>query len=321
MTPKILKQTAAQALSHQAQPARLLILIHSGAVAVLTLLLAFVDHLLDLWVGTTGGLSGMELKGMLTTAQTFLQFSYSILLPFWQIGYLAVALGILREQPVSKRTLFAGFEKWGSVLRLSLCQIVVYLTVGSIAATVASTLFSMTPYYEPLMQQMLPLLESQTTPDDAAFSAMIDAYIPLLVMFGIVFLALFLPVFYRLRMAPYLLMGTPEHSAVRAMVTSVAMMRKQKLSLFRLDLSFWWFYLLELVIAVICYADILLPALGVSLPLSESAGYFLFLVLSSLVQLGLYCWKKNDLEVTYAAFFEGLTFPETPVQANSQELQ
>ena len=93
------------------------------------------------------------------------------------------------------------------------------------------------------------------------------------------------------------------------MRASSELTRYRRLGLFKLDLSFWWFYLLNAGTLVLCYGDVLLNLMGVSLPWSEDVSYFLFLVLYAAAQLALYWWRKNEVDVTYAQVYTDLQNP------------
>jgi hypothetical protein len=79
--------------------------------------------------------------------------------------------------------------------------------------------------------------------------------------------------------------------------------------MFRLDLSFWWYYLLHALLVAICYGDQLLPVLGIQLPWSKNVGFFLFYVVSLLCQLALYVAARNKVEATYVLAYDALRTP------------
>ena len=68
----------------------------------------------------------------------------------------------------------------------------------------------------------------------------------------------------------------------------------------------------ELAVVVLCYGDILLPMLGVSLPMDSQVGAMVFYVVSILAQAGLYILAKNRLAVTYAGFYDLVTGQNAP---------
>ena len=75
------------------------------------------------------------------------------------------------------------------------------------------------------------------------------------------------------------------------MLISAALMRRRRFQLFRLDLRFWWYYGLKILCMLICYADLLLSALGVALPLGSDAVY--------LITYGLYLAALFAVEVCF----------------------
>jgi hypothetical protein len=85
--------------------------------------------------------------------------------------------------------------------------------------------------------------------------------------------------------------------AGRAMVNSFNITKGSCLQVLKIDLSFWWFYLLQLFSIVLCYADTILPALGVSLPVSGVTAAFLFYILGTLLQ-GVLLWQWEARRVT-----------------------
>ena len=56
----------------------------------------------------------------------------------------------------------------------------------------------------------------------------------------------------------------------------------------------------------ICYGDQLLPRVGIELPISETAAYFLFYGIYLVIQFLLFWRFRNRLEVTYATAYDTL---------------
>lgn len=111
---------------------------------------------------------------------------------------------------------------------------------------------------------------------------------------------------YRLRMAQFLLMERPEFGAVFAVVTSFRLTKKNCLRLFMLDLRFWWFYVLDMVVLVLCYGDLILPLMGVELGMNGVLASFLFYALALVCQIVLYMWQKPQIITSYALFYDDL---------------
>ena len=68
---KALRMQAAQVLGNGGY--RKWILIHSGITLGVGLALTLIDYLLERQIGTTGGLGGVGLRAVLSTAQSVLQ--------------------------------------------------------------------------------------------------------------------------------------------------------------------------------------------------------------------------------------------------------
>ena len=182
----------------------------------------------------------------------------------------------------------------------------------------ADSIFMLTPYSTPMMEKLMPLLEDESLLQDAAaleaamLEVMDSVLVPLLVIFLLVFLVLALPVSYRLRMADRCLLDAPEEGALHAMRQSTRLTKGNCLKLVKLDLSFWWFYLLDALVTAVAYGDLILGAVTEK---SSDVTYFGFFGLYLLYQLGLYCWRRNQVETTYALAYEALRAPREPAPA------
>jgi uncharacterized membrane protein len=167
-----------------------------------------------------------------------------------------------------------------------------------------------------MIESLLPLLSESEVVDvavleEAVIAAMDQIMLPLLAIFGILFLAIGAPMFYRYRMGQYLLMDDPQMGALSALRTSRRITRGNRVALFRLDLSFWWFYLLDGMITALWFGGTLLSLLGISLPMSEEVSQLVFYGLYMVCQLGLYLGYRNQVEVTYANAYSALRQPQT----------
>ena len=295
-----LKASARESLARAAYDPKKLILIHTGVTLVLSLVLALTDYLLERQIGGTGGLGGVGTRSVLETLQMALTAAQIIAVLFWQIGYVYAALRISRGQPAEPGHLLQGFRQVLPVLRLRLMVAVLYGAIGMMCVYLGILVFSFTPLADPV------LVAFETGTEEAMLMAMEQMMPSLMCVIGGLMLVLMLPLYYRMRLAEYALMDDPRAGARQAIRRSRAMMRGNRVELLKLDLSFWWFYLCELLVAVVAYGDLFLPLLGLSLPWSATASYYVFFVLSCLCQLGLYWWKGNDVRITYAKFYEAL---------------
>lgn len=302
-----LKRMAKDRLAQASFHPKLLMLIHCGVSIALTLGLALVDHVLEDQIGSTGGLSGIGMRSILETVQSALWFAQIVANPFWQIGYIFVALQLSRGEEVSAGSLLEGFRKFGPVLRLRISLALLYSGMFIVASYLASTIFSLTPYSQPMMDAVALGTE------EALLAAMESCSIPLTLILVAVLAVIGIPYVYRLRMAEFALMDDPKAGARAAVRNSRLMMRHNRWNLFRLDLSFWWFYLLEVILSLVAYGDLLLPMVGITLPWSATVSYYVFLILCYLGQLLLYLWQGNEIQVTYAAAYEALKPSESEI--------
>lgn len=307
-----LKNSARTALSGAAYDPKKLILIHTAASAGILLLLSVINYFLNQQISGTGGLSGIGLRSVLSTAQSVLQLVQLFVLPFWEMGILFVALKIARQESVAPASLLQGFRRWGPLLRAMILQGIVYMGLAFIALYFGVQLFLFTPAATELMELLTPYLSDSTALqsgivlDEATTAAIAKAYIPALIICGVLYAVALVPITYWFRMTNYILLDEPKVGAFTAMRLSRVMMRYNCFDLFKLDLSFWWYYLLQLVLAVICYGDMIVQVLNISLPWSQDISFFLFYILSLVGQVVLFYFTRNQVEVTYALAYESI---------------
>ena len=314
LEPSALRTAATGSLERAEKPGRV-ILIHTGAILLISLLLTAADFLLNRQISTTGGLSGMGMRSILTTIQSMLRLTQAVLLPFWQIGYTYYTLQVAQGKPAGISDLTEGFHRFGPVLRLKMLMAGMAVLLIFASTYVSSMLFMLTPWAAPMMQRMEELMASPM--DDQAFLEEIvamaeDITVPVMVIFGICFLAGAIFLFFRFRLAELWLMDHPQGGALAALRESHDLMRGNWKAMLRIDLSFWWFYLLEVLVTVLCYGDVVLGTMGVEMTTDAFGSYILFYVLYLCAQLALYWWKRNEVAVTYAHAY--LTLCPEPVE-------
>ena len=321
LNPRELKNSARSALDRTSCDPRQVVLTYAGAMALLSLVLTALDYLLEQQISNTGGLSGLGTRSILSTAQSFLSVVQPVALLFWQMGYTYFVVQIAREQETGSHALAEGFRQFGPVLRLTALQALIYLAVGLICANLTSFLFMMTPWASDFLQTAAASLsDGGALTDTAALEAAIaDAYLPIMGIFLILLLAGCAPIYYRIRLSPYYLMEHPRSGALAALRASRTMTKGSCLSLLKLDLSFWWFYLLSALVAIVSYGDLLAPVLGIELPWSDTVSYFVFCVLYLVLDLALALWQSNPVNVTYAKAYTVLESAEAPQPAAQRQ--
>lgn len=304
------KQKAAQRLQDSQYPPRKLVLIFAGVSLGFSLLVTLINYLLTRQIDGTGGLSGLGMRSILSTVQSVLQLVGLVLLPFWQYGFVAAGLGFARGQNPTPHTLLHGFRRWGRVLGLQLMQGLIMIMVATISMNIGTTIFVMTPLADDFNRILMPMfsqMEDMNQLLDAAFmETAMEAALPAVWLTLGVFVLIMVPLGYRFRMAEFVVMDEPPRGGLAALLISIRLMHRNCLQLVRLDLSYWWFYLLQGIILLLGYGDLLLQTLGIALPFSADTAYFVFYLLYLGGQLALYYFAKTPVQTTYSLFYDEL---------------
>ena len=298
-------------LEHTECDHRRLVMIYAGVMALVLALASGASWWLQTQISSTGGLQGIGMRSILETAATVLQLVSTIALPFWTMGYVLCILGIVRGKRMETGDLLGGFQRFFPLLRLNLYRVFKYFLMGTVLLYPSIMLFLSTPLAQPVYDILEPLVLNATDTtqvmvmmDEATAVALTEAMIPWMVLYGGLFLLLAAPLYYRLRLADYILLDNPKLGALQAVRLSTMMTLRKRMQLFLLDLRFWWFYLgLGLSIAV-CYLPLILSWFGISLPsLADYACYGGYLA----VQFGIITAAQNKVEATWAVAYEALS--------------
>ena len=311
----LLRPAAEDALAAARYSPRRLVLLHTAVTLAVGLVISILSYVLDLGVAQTGGLSGIGNRAMLQTLQSMLTIVSTILLPFWEIGYIFTTLQLARRKHPDTDSLFAGLRNWGVVLRAMLLKCAVLLAVMFIGTQIITTIYFMTPFAEPMQALYMEMMEGGSDAvalmENEEYMALMMQLMPfVLIGVGI----LLIPVLYLLRFTDYIIMDQPEIGALYALTTSVRMTRSHLKELLMLDLRFWWYYLLELLVAVVSYGHLLLELVGVDIGIGGDTAMFVFYLLSLAAQLGLYVWMKNSVYTTYALAYDSIYLPVEPIK-------
>ncbi len=288
------------------------LLIYAGFATLFSLVVSVIMFLLDQKIDSTGGLSGMSTRSMLSTVRTVLMIAQIVILGCWSLGYTVATLNIARGEPTDQNTLMGGFQRFGPWLRSFILEKIFYLGIALISIQISSFLFMLTP----MSNKMFALLESLEanssllngglTLTPAFVKPFLAAAAPMYILALAVFLLLFIPTHYNFRMISYRLADVPELGAMAALRDSRTLMRGNRVALFRLDLHLWWFYLAEALITLIGNGALLLNLFGIPLPFSPGASMLLFEILYLAAQFALYYFFLNRVQVTYAVAYESL---------------
>ena len=306
-----MKATAAQRLA-EARDEKKIALIFGGITVGASLLVAVVNYCLGLEIGKTGGLSNFGLRSILSAVQTVLPIVQMFVLLCLELGYTAAMLRISRGQYTSPQTLRAGLQRFGPLLRSLLLQSLIYIGVGMLSSYLAMQIYLLTPLSKGFVEAAASLMTSTDIEaailmaDEATQLALLKSLAPMYVLMLVIFGILAIPISYQYRMVNFVLLDKPGIGAVRALRESKTMMRRNRVTLFRLDLSFWWYHGLTVLASAVCYGDAILALLGLELPWSGDVSYFLFYGLYLVATLAMVYFLRNRVDVTYALAYEAL---------------
>ncbi len=290
-----LKNAANESILRAACEPRKLVAFHTAVILVISLLALTVDFVLEQQIGNTGGLSGVGTRSVLETVQQLLQQAQVIALPFWQVGWVYAALKIARGEETSRKDLLEGFRKFFPFLRLTILKELIFFGLALGAAYAATSIVT--------MRSASSYAIDLTDPDlsvDALMAAMEPLMVPTAVLGGILALVLCVPFFYRFRLADYCLLDNPRQGARAALRSSGRLMKGNMWKLVRLDVSFWWFWLLRLAVSALSWTAAILPLVGIQMPWGEEISYCVAYLLAAVAQLVLYYFYKAYVDVTYA---------------------
>ena len=315
---RAIRTAALEALAVHQNPQRIP-LVYAGISVALSLAVTIITHILSLQIDQMTGLANMGNRAIFSTVKTILPLAQLVFLMLWNQGYQMCALRLARRRYAESMDLKNGFSKFGAVLRTKLLTIVVYICLALVSMYLGIFIFMSLPVSDAFYEIMMPLLDTTTIMDtgiviDEATLAAASATIwPAIAIVGVLFLLGSLPISYNFRMIPFCIADNSQRSGLTILRESRAMMKGNRLSLFRLDLSFWWFFLLESLITVVAYLDLLLPMAGIVFPWSDTVSYYGFYILSLIGRIVLFRAYLNRVTVSHAVFYDTVR-PETPNQ-------
>ena len=313
-----LKARAAALTAEHRSAARLLVLWYCGVTAVLTLGSNGLNLYLDSQIVSTGGLSGIGLRSILQTIQEIMTLVNQFFGPFWSAGFLLAMMGMVRGHAPHPRTLVEGFRRFFTVLGHMAFRFLLMVVTAITAVNLSAALFSLTPLGQRFSQEMTQVLSDpnfilpsgavnmELIPQDL----MLEAGLPLTGLVMALFGLLYLYICYPFRLSMYLMLRQPM-GAIRAHFESLRLMRGHKWSMLKLDLSWWYYYLLTVLIGVVGYLDLIMGLLGLPLPMDETVMFFATMAAYCVLITALCLWKKCPMDASYVLAFEAIANPET----------
>lgn len=299
---KYLKKKASNRLESGKEPKQV-VLVYAGILAASSLLVAVVRNLLDGQISQTGGIQNIGARSMLTTADTVLTIAQMLLIMCLSLGYTASMLRIARGQYASPNSLKAGVERIWVLLRTRLLQGLILMAASFSLCFLVVNVCLLTPLSNGLVAA---LSTNALLADEIVLASLYSAMLPILLIYLVALLPLMWYFSCTYRMADYLLIDRPQLGAFGALRESRRMMKGNMKMMFRVDISFWWYYLLQAAISAVTYLNMVLALFGVQLGLPAEVAYWLTVVLYLLADFAVRYFFSNRVAVTYALFYDSL---------------
>lgn len=305
----MIRQRAEDSLSCASYPPYRLALLHTGGALLLSLVTTLASFLLTRGIDTTGGLSGLGTRTILQTVRLLVILAGSAAVPFWDLGYLRAALCTARGQTADPAVLPEGFRRFGICLRLMLLRSLLVVLITMVCVQLSSILYLLSPFSLTLWEQAQDMMTATNTAlTQADMEALLPAAYPLYGILAVVMAVVLIPILYRLRLADWAVMDDAP-GALAALRQSSRWMKGNRLQLFRLDLSFWWYYALQLLATAVAYGDLALPLLGIQT--DKDGAFWVFYGLSLALQLVVFWRFAPRVQTACAHAYEYLrTAPE-----------
>lgn len=305
-----IRQEANQRLQENDSSFRKLVLIHAAVTAGVSLLLMVVTCL-SKYIAPQGGLSNMGTQDLLSTVQAMLRIGSTIAIPFWNAGLVFCALCLLRGKDHPPSTLIEGFRRWRTIAASLLIRGLTYFFVMIGCSFISSFATSILPLSPTLIEELNAFMEAPAFPLSTEMLFFLGAC---LVIYIASLCVLLVPKVYQHRLVTYRIMDDEPCTGLQSVIRSSYLMKDKRKQLLLLDLSFWWFYLLELLVSVLSIGDLVIARLNISLSIGAETAAWVFPIVALLARLVLYWYAKPKLAATYAVFYQRATVESTNEQ-------
>lgn len=250
---------------------------------------------------TFTGLSGEHTKSMLMTGKTLLDCLVIVLSLLLPAGYQAGLLSLARGDAPNPGVLSLGFQR---PARYLVCFLLLILRmVGLTYLLLLGFSLILAPFF-PLPPEVT--LEGIYANDPTVMALAGEALGPFLIVLGVAAAILAIFLFYRYRLLFLVAADWPDLRSGQILRVSSELTRGFRLQFLRLDLSFWWYGLLMLVIEALPYLDLILARFGIVLPLPAAAVETILMVGYLLIWGGVTLLFNNRVQAPYAMAYDGI---------------
>lgn len=300
---KYLKKKASNRLQSGNDPKKV-VLIYAGIVALSSLVVTAVQDLLDSQISQTGGIQNIGTRSMLTTADTVLTIAQLLLVMCLTLGYTGSMLRIARGQYASPNSLKAGGERIWVLLRTRLLQMLIMTAAAFALCFLVINVCLLTPLSNRVIAVMGTVSAEELLSNGLALIALYSAMLPIMLIYLVALVPLLWYFSCTYRMVDYLLIDRPQLGAFGVLRESRRMMQGNMKMMLRVDLSFWWYYLLQALVSVLIYLNMVLALFAIGLP--PEVLYWGTVVLYLAADFALRYFFSNKVAVTYALFYDSL---------------
>lgn len=300
---KYLKKKASNRLQSGNDPKKV-VLVYAGIVALSSLVVTVVQDLLDSRISQTGGIQNIGTRSMLTTADTVLTIAQLLLVMCLTLGYTGSILRIARGQYASPNSLKAGGERIWVLLRTRLLQMLIMTAAAFALCFLVINVCLLTPLSNRVIAVMGTVSAEELLSNGLALIALYSAMLPIILIYLVALVPLLWYFSCTYRMVDYLLIDRPQLGAFGVLRESRRMMQGNMKMMLRVDLSFWWYYLLQAMVSMLIYLNMVLAPFAIGLP--PEVLYWGTVVLYLAADFALRYFFSNKVAVTYALFYDSL---------------
>ena len=312
--PKALKQTAAQRLNDARQKDQIL-LIFCGLLFALCVVLTGGSYLLDDMMQNAGGLGAIGKRTMIQTFQHLLPILNLLATTILELGLWNAMLRLSRNQYTSAHSLRMGLVRFFPWLRFLLLQSIALVMITFALMNVAVVIFFALPFSREALELLVPLAMKYTDSnalmeammaDEALMMTLFDTMIPMYIILVVLVIVVYVPISYRLRVANLIILDDPTAGAFKALAGSIRLTKRNWKYFVKLDLSFWWYYVLLGLSMAVSYLDLLLPMVGIRLPMGATAASLLVYGLYLVSQIAIFYFLRPKVHVSTAVLYDAL---------------
>lgn len=304
-----IKARAEKTLSYTPWDVKKTVLLFGGIPVIISLVLNCMDLLLAS-MANGGGIAGIDLYGKLSSVSTILWTAANIFQLLWApaIGYCGLML--LREQNPYPKGLTQGFRKWKPLVRLLVLFMLLFFLVAMVLSTVIASVAA--PFMTGLMEIAAAMPETEAEMlayiESIPVETLMESMMPIMIIYMVALIALAVPFVYRARLTFLLVLDEERIGARQALRFSFQLTKGSCWQLFRLDLSYWWYYLLCALCTGITYLQ-LLPVFN---GWNENLVILLFSLIQGLATLGVYMLGIMKINTANAVAYDHLRTQQRP---------